>query len=227
MIKKLNDLLNKYGLFVRGGFFPEPGDGIPLLSNGSPTRTVVLIGNAGSALWDSFTREVHNNGRHSLDHWLTPIITKAANKVDAEPIFPNQGPPFIPLAKWAMRAESVYRSPIGILIHSTFGLWHVYRAAFLFNDKVPVPNRSDDPNPCSSCVSQPCLRVCPADAFGSDRFNAYACSSFVESEWGENCRDRGCMARRACPIGRDYSYFPAQQKFHTAAMLEAVKKGFG
>ena len=113
------------------------------------------------------------------------------------------------------------------MLHPEFGLWHVYRAALLFRDRIELPPRIEAPSPCDTCGKKPCLAVCPADAFRPDRFDARACSSHVESAAGTNCRDRGCLARRACPVGRDYLYGNDQQAFHTAAMLAAVKLGYG
>lgn len=227
MIDQLDEILRPSGLFVRGGFYPEPEDGVSVLPGGDAARTVVLIGNAGAGMWQAFAQDADLTARHPLDTWLRPRIEAAAEALGACPVFPNSGPPFVPIQDWAARAEPVYRSPIGIMIHPRFGLWHVYRAVFLFADRLELPQRADEDSPCDSCVAKPCLKVCPADAFLPDRFDAPACVSHVESDTGSNCRDRGCLARRACPIGRDYLYAPDQQKFHTAAMMWAVKSGFG
>lgn len=227
MIEKLNDLLAPSGMFVRGGFLVEEGEAIPVLPGGRPTATVLLVGNAGTAMWEAFERDGDRTLRHPLDSWLRPRIEDAAAAVDAHPLFPNDGPPFIPVQDWAMRAEPVYRSPLGILIHPDFGLWHVYRAVLLLAEVVDLPARREAPSPCESCEKKPCLTVCPADAFLPDSFDAPACAAHVESDAGTACRDRGCLARRACPVGRDRLYGPAQQAFHTAAMLAAVKSGFG
>jgi hypothetical protein len=35
----------------------------------------------------------------------------------------------------------------------------------------------------------------------------------------------GCLARRACPVGREYAYDPAQARFHMQAFLAAMSKG--
>ena len=49
--------------------------------------------------------------------------------VGAAPIYPFGGPPYWPFQRWAQRAEAVFPSPLGILIHPEYGLWHAYRAA--------------------------------------------------------------------------------------------------
>lgn len=227
MIDRLNALFADAGLFVRAGFHPVPADDVPAMPDGSEAATVVLIGNAGTAMWEIFASERDPAVRHPLDSWLRPRIEGVASAVGAYAVFPNGGPPFIPVQDWAARAEPVYRSPIGIMIHPDYGLWHVYRAALLFADLIDLPPRDDRPSPCDTCIKKPCLSVCPADAFLPDRFDAPACASHVDSADGTNCRERGCLARRACPVGRAYVYGRDQQEFHTAAMLAAVKRGYG
>lgn len=227
MIEELNSLLRPAGLFYRGGFHPEVEDGIPTQTNGNPPGTVLLIGNAGTDMWPAFHGEADKSIRNPLDTWLRAKIDTVAESVGATAIMPNDGPPFVPVQDWAMRAEPVYRSPIGILIHPEYGLWHVYRAAFLFEEKLTLPPLPQRPNPCDDCEKKPCLTVCPADAFLPNSFKAEACADHVEGTGGTNCRSRGCLARRACPVGREYLYEPAQQAFHTVAMVRAVRLGFG
>ena len=227
MMEELNSLLYPAGLFYRGGFHPAPEDGVPALPNGKTAGTVLLIGNAGTPLWRAFDDEAERSIRNPLDTWLRRKIEIVADSIGATAVMPNDGPPFVPVQDWAMRAEPVYRSPIGILIHPDYGLWHVYRAALLFEDKLELPPPADKPNPCDTCAKKPCLAVCPADAFLPDSFKAEACADHVESADGTNCRNRGCLARRACPVGRNYLYEPAQQAFHTKAMVRAVRRGFG
>ena len=225
-----NDLDNRLkdaGLFIRGGFQPVPTDNVPVLADGSTAATVILIGNAGGDMWRAFAQRADHAVRHPLDSWLRPEIVGVAASVGATPVFPNDGPPFVPIQDWAVRAEPVYRSPIGIMIHPEFGLWHVYRAALLFRDVIELPPRAEAPSPCNSCEKKPCLSVCPADAFRPERFDAEACVGHVDSALGTTCRARGCLARRACPVGRDYLYGADQQAFHTEAMVSAVKRGYG
>jgi len=43
----------------------------------------------------------------------------------------------------------------------------------------------------------------------------------VASEAGQTCVTGGCLARRACPVGRAYIQTPAQAQFHMKAFLRA------
>ena len=216
------------GLIVRGGFHAEPADNVPPIPDGRAAETVILIGNAGSAMWDAFQGSNPDPSQNDpLDSWLTPQIAAVAASAGAHPIFPNEGPPFVPIQDWARRAEPVHRSPIGLMIHPLFGLWHVYRAAFCFPEHLELSPRADIPSPCETCETKPCLKVCPADAFGPTAFNAIACLTHVQGIDGGACRQGGCMARRACPIGREYLYPRPSQAFHTSAFMRAAKRRFG
>jgi len=228
LLDAITSSLDDTGLFCRGGFHPRPDDAVPRLPDGGDAGTVILIGNAGGAMWRAFSEAVPDRSKpNSLDKWLDPLLERLARHVGAALILPNQGPEFPPVQDWAMRAEPVFRSPIGIMIHPDFGLWHVYRAALLFAERLTLPPRANSASPCDSCAGRPCLKVCPADAFGLDRFNAQACVGHVTSDAGGNCQDRGCLARRACPVGRDFAYPKDAGAFHMAAVARAVRTGHG
>jgi hypothetical protein len=228
MLARIRAAIAPAGMIVRGGFHPRAGDAVPPLPDGTSTRTVVLIGNAGGDMWRAFAAAPRDPGeKNPLDAWLRPRILGAARAAGAHAIFPNDGPPFVPIQDWAARAEPVHRSPLGIMIHPEFGLWHVYRAALCFAETLELPPREDRPSPCDSCEERPCLKVCPADAFGPTRFKFEACVSHVASEQGTPCRERGCLARRACPVGRAYVYPRPAQAFHTAAFVRAARRAMG
>lgn len=227
-LEAIASLLEGTGLFYRGGFHPCPEDAVPQLTDGTEAGTVALIGNAGGAMWRAFSEaDPDRSTPNPLDSWLDPILERLARHVGAALVLPNRGPKFPPVQDWAKRAEPVFRSPIGIMIHPDFGLWHVYRAALLFAERLDLPPRTDGANPCDSCAGRPCLKVCPADAFEPGRFNAQACVGHVTSDAGGNCRDRGCLARRACPVGRDFAYPNDAGAFHMAAVIRAVHVGYG
>ncbi len=223
---RIDDLLHGTGLFVRGGFHPAPADGVPPMPDGRPSRSLVLLGNAGPELWNRFVEDGPGaDPRHPFDSWLTPVLDRVAAEAGAALVLPNRGPPFPPVQRWAARADAVHRSPLGLDIHPDFGLWHVYRAALLFAEKLDFPPPDDRPSPCDACTAKPCLAVCPADAFRSEGFDRHACHDHVVGPAGANCRDRGCLARRACPVGRSYAYPPDAGRFHMAAVLRAVARG--
>ena len=212
------------GLFARGAFHPAPEDAVPALAGGGAAGTVVLIGNAGQALWRAFREAVTDlDGKDPLDTWVDAQFERVAKAVSGEIVFATRKP-WPPIQQWAMKAGGVHRSPINILIHPEYGLWHVYRGALLFADRFDLDPQAESPSPCDSCADKPCLTACPVDAIKPDRFDALACVGHVESTEGRACAAVGCLARLACPVGRAHRYVAEEGAFHMAAVVRAVRR---
>jgi len=207
--------LAEHGLIARGAFHTEPADDAPV-----GTATLLLAGNAGPAMWRAFAANMPD-GRDPLDTWCATALENLAGRFGATALLPSDGPPYFPFQRWAMRAEDVFRSPLGILIHADYGLWHGYRGALAFADRRELPPRDTRPSPCESCSGRPCLSACPVSAFTDDRYDVPACATHLRSDAGSDCMTLGCLARRACPVGPDYIYEPAQAAFHMRAFLAA------
>lgn len=194
------------GMVARGGFVEDHA------------RTVVVIGNVGGAMWPVF-RAAAQEVDDPLDTWTRSVLKPIAASLGADFVHPSDEP-FQPFQQWARRAEGITQSPIGILIHPEFGLWHAYRGAFLFPfllDGLPAPIK--DPSPCLSCDGQPCLSACPVDAFTIGNYDADACRTHVRSRAEPVCINAGCAARLACPIGTEHRYASDQMHFHMKAFV--------
>jgi hypothetical protein len=223
-LQRIDDLLAGTGLFVRGAFHPSPDDGVRALADGRAAETVALVGNAGKAMWSAFRRDMPViAGKDPLDGWVDAHLERAAAAVGAEIVFATRKP-WPPIQRWAMKAGGVHRSPIGILIHPDFGLWHVYRGALLFARKLALPSMRAAASPCETCAKKPCLTACPADAFKPESFDMHACVGHVESRKGKACATGGCLARRACPVGRAHAYVPEEGAFHMDAVVRTVRR---
>jgi len=194
------------GMAARGGFVAEP------------TQTIVVIGNVGGAMWPLF-RAAEQQVDDPLDTWTRAVLAPIAASLGADFVHPSDEP-FQPFQRWAQRAEGIAQSPIGILIHHQYGLWHAYRGAFLFPfalDDLPEP--ISDASPCLSCPDQPCLTACPVDAFTIGNYDADACRAHVRSRAAPVCIEAGCAARLACPVGTEHRYGPDQMNFHMKAFV--------
>ncbi len=214
--------LGAQGLIARGGFHPDASDGVPPLSGGTEARTLVLAGNAGPGMWDIFAQAPEfDGGPDPLNRWSARVLGDLAEQWGASPLFPFGGPPYLPFISWAKRAEGLAESPLGMLIHPDYGLWHAYRGALAFAEEIELPPRDARPRPCDTCPDKPCLSACPVDAFTGEGYDVPACVAHIGSAAGADCMDTSCQARRACPAGRDYLYEPAQARFHMAHFLEA------
>jgi hypothetical protein len=182
-----------------------------------------MIGNVGSSLWPVFSAapEAADGAPHPLDRWTQRAVSAIAAEVGAAPLFPFGGPPYLPFQRWAMRAESVAPSPLGILIHPDYGLWHAYRGALAFSERLALPPRADRPRPCDSCADRPCLSACPVGAFADGRYDVPRCIYHIGAAAGGECIGVGCLARRACPVGATFFYGEDQARFHMGAFLAA------
>jgi hypothetical protein len=210
----------------RGAFYCTPEDQIPVLSEGIPARTVVLIGTIGSRFWPAFldARLSLGDDPNPLDAYSNRIISNLAEEFKASAVFPFGGPPWHPFQRWAQRAEAVYQSPIGPLIHPQYGLWHAYRGALIFAEEISGVNttRVDPaPSPCESCEDKPCLNTCPVAAFSPSGYAVPTCIEHLQAAAGENCMRTGCLARQACPVGVEYLYQPDHAQFHMAAFVKS------
>jgi hypothetical protein len=216
-----------HGLQLRGGLHPKSDDGVPTLPTGVVPGTLVLIGNVGPGLWPVFSRspEAKDGQPHPLDRWTRRVINQIAAEVGARPLFPFGAPPYLPFQRWAMRADPVAPSPLGILIHPDYGLWHAYRGALAFDERLPLPPRIDQPVPCDSCADRPCLSACPVNAFANRGYDVPACIRHIDAPAGSDCMNGGCLARRACPVGAQYQHETAQIAFHMRAFRDSNRLG--
>lgn len=209
--------LQEAGLTPRGAFHPAAGDGVPPFAAGTPARTLVLAGNAGPRMWRAF--DAARAGQPvTLDAWCARVLSALAARLGARALFPFERP-YLPFQRWAMRAEACHASPLGLLIHPDYGLWHGYRGALLFADAIELPPPDRRASPCASCAERPCLSACPAGAFDGTAYDVPACARHLAGLPEPDCMQRGCLARHACPIGADYRYAPEQARFHMRAFL--------
>ncbi len=208
------------GLACRGGFHPQDSDGVPYLDD-EPARTVVLLGFTGREQWSSFagSPEYGDGAPHPLDRWSQRVVDELAGQFGARALYPFTGPPWWPFQRWAQRAERLYASPLGVLLHADYGLWHAYRGAIVLSETVDVPPLREWSSPCESCREPPCVGACPAGALIGHRFEAEICRAHVMSEHGAACRDRGCLARYACPFAAEHRYDATQATFHLGAFI--------
>ena len=203
------------GLEPRGGFHPTPDE--------SPAQTIILSGNSGPDMWRHFASEMPDVPNpldpNPLDNWSRDRLTQIARQFDATVVMPSDGPPYAPFQQWARRSEPLHASPLGILIHPEYGLWHGYRGALLFAERLTLPAPVQSASPCDTCADNPCLTACPVGAFTKAGYDTKICATHLRRPEGADCLEQGCRARRACPVGADRRYEGAQNNFHMSAFL--------
>ncbi len=228
MLKAIEEALAGEGLLTRGGFALDGSEGLPALPGGRSAGGLILVGNAGSALWQAFkdSEEARDGAPDPLDRWTRRRVGGIAARFRLGVLFPFEGPPYFPFQRWAARAEPVFESPLGLSIHPEYGLWHAYRAALLLPEPSDAPCAAQGENPCNSCQGRPCLSACPVDAFGPSGYDVEACAGHLATPEGEACLTAGCKARGACPVGAAYMYEPDHLAFHMAAFARSRVPGW-
>lgn len=215
----LQKALLPFGIYLRGIVCLADDEG-PSLANGERARSVVLLGNIGGSVWPAFSAwQREHDVADPLDVWSKSVITPLADRFGATPFFPSDTP-FLPFQQWAMKAEGLKASPLGILIHPKYGLWHGYRGALGFSQPIkPSADAVQSASPCDNCIDRPCLSACPAAAVSDAGFAVAACRAhLITGEGKAGCMASGCLARNACPVGSEHRYSAAQLRFHMAAL---------
>jgi hypothetical protein len=225
LIKRVAAGVEKHGLIPRSGFDFIDGDERPAGPSGMPAASVLLVGSAGAAWWRDFqiwTDRQPDVMADPLDNWTREIVGRVAGEVGARLVMPNDRP-FAPFQQWAMRAEGLEPSPIGLLMHPAYGLWHAYRAALLFDDPLPRDTSVKAEKPihlCDACVGKPCLKACPVGAHSEAGFAHQDCLDHVRGPEGAPCRTGGCLDRNACPYGTEWRYPAEVQAFFQRAFAK-------
>jgi hypothetical protein len=225
MLAELAAALVPLGLALRGGFTVLPEDLMPGMRGGEAAATVLMVCNAGPQMWLAFSAspEASDGLAHPLNRWTQRQLDAIAAAAGGLALYPFDATPVWPFQRWAARAEPVHSSPLGLLIHPQYGLWHAYRAAIVLGARLPLPAFVPVASPCVSCADQPCLNTCPVGAFSASGYDVAACSSHLNHPEGADCLQGGCLARRACPVGPEYQQMAAQNGFHMRAFLQAVR----
>ena len=227
-VDDIRQALAEHGLTLRGGWQPDPAlDRLPLLPAGHSAGVVWLVGVVGAAHWPSFSASsFFTDGlADPLDRWSRAVGDALAARWGGRSLYPFTGPPYWPFQQWASRAEPLQNSPLMLRIHPSYGLWHAYRFALALPGAPPLglaaPVAAAVPTGlgslCLECDGQPCLQACPVAAFDGAGYGVDACLDWLKKPSGEPCMRRGCLARRACPVGTTYRYPAEVAAFHMTA----------
>lgn len=213
---RLGEALAECGLSTRGGVL---FDGTGPTVNGRVLRSLVLVGHVGASHWQHFQPfRLSHGGPDPLDHWSKHVIEPIAAAFSCIALYPFEKP-WWPFQQWISQSEGLKASPLGILIHPEFGLWHGYRAALGFDEPIRMPAAVSLSHPCDSCEDRPCIAACPAGALAEGHFEVGTCRHYLAGEANvEGCMAKGCASRNACPVGEDHRYTDAQLQFHMAAL---------
>jgi ferredoxin-like protein FixX len=216
--------LETFGLHLRGvlNLATEEVKSLKIDSHGD--HSIALAGNIGSSYWPVFSVSPEYQDGHPdpLDRWSRRVAEQVAEVSGTRAIYPFEGPPYYPFLQWAERAEALSQSPLGLMIHPQYGLWHSYRFGLLIpHSHAPDQKNISVESPCLSCEARPCLHACPANAFSAKGYDVDSCAAHLKATPDASCHQQGCMARLACPVGEAYRYEAVQHSFHLRAFMTA------
>lgn len=220
---KIYSMLKSHGLLLLVSMRVTEEDLVPDIAESRPARQLLLIGNGGSSFWPVFSRspEFRDGLADPLDRWSKRVGENLATELGARAIFPFDGPPYPPFLTWAGKTGQVLPSPVSMFIHAKFGLWHAYRFALALSEQQDgFPVKDEFKSPCLGCKDQPCLEACPVNAFTANAYRVDQCMDYLVADTETACRRLGCEARRACPVGRQFTYLPAHARFHMDAFVK-------
>nr|WP_309664982.1 ferredoxin [Tabrizicola sp.] len=200
-------LLVEHQLTLLGGFACDEEPALP-----SGTRTLLMIGPAGTGYWPHVTAQPEWDGAPDpVDRWSRRVIGRLACDLGAKALFPFGGPPWHPFYQWALRTKRVWDSPVRLLVHADQGLMVSFRGALALKQSMDLP--PPPPRPCDACT-QPCLTACPVRALTGAGYDVPACHAYLDTAAGKDCMDQGCAVRRACPLSQTYARMPEQSAYH-------------
>lgn len=198
-------------------------EAIPLASY----KRLVLLGNAGKGLWAGL-QAAGMRGKNPIDRYSQQLAERFINEfTNAAPtlqLYPHGA--MIPLQQLGKLAGWHHDSPLGLGIHSEYGVWFAYRAAFLIDAALPLQQPAPTQSPCDTCADKPCMQACPAGAVREiGKFSIPQCATQRLSP-NAACADR-CLARLACPVAPQHLYPIEQVQYHYGQSLETIRQWYG
>lgn len=189
-------------------------------------RQLILLGHAGRRLWDCVQAAGGDSAQPIDDYCRRTVAGWFAEQLPGHRYrLPYPGDAPIGLQALGKLAGWHHASPFMIGVDGEWGSWFAYRAVILCDTDFPPSPVAERLNPCLSCADQPCIAACPAGAAGSP-FNLARCSA--ERLGPASACAYGCLARNACPVGRQHRYADEQMRHvygQSLAMLRQYTAG--
>jgi hypothetical protein len=185
------------------------------------SRSAVVVGNAGRALWDAFRASPESAlEADPLDTYTRRVLAAAAqHSAPAATVgfYADQREgQYLPLVRLAQRAGFGAPGRVGVLIHPTYGPWIAIRAVLLVPESLAA-TRPVSFEPCRDCPA-PCASACHGGVIGARGVDVAGC---YHARLTEPACALACDARSACVIGPEHAYSREQIAHHSRIRTRA------
>lgn len=188
-------------------------------------RQLILIGNAGRALWSSVKAAQLASDDPIDDFSVGAVAQWFAEQLPGHSytlLYPGDKP--VGLQALGQLAGWHHATPFRVGILPGWGSWFAYRAALLADTALPPTAPLQVESPCLSCAARPCIAACPAQAMAGGEFALEACVDYRRLP-DSRCA-HACVARDACPVGREHRYDEEHMRHSYGASLRAIERYF-
>lgn len=195
---------------------------VPESQSDRPYRQLILIGHAGTKLWERVKQSgidsenpIDDFTIQTVERWFSSILPGNEYRI----IYPgNQA---IGLQRLGELAGWHNPSPFMVGIDREWGTWFAYRAVVLADTRFAPTRRIESQSPCTACKDRVCVSSCPGGAL-SGGFNPGKCVAY-RKEAGSGCRET-CLARLSCPVGSAHRYSDEQIRHSYSRSLQVIEK---
>jgi hypothetical protein len=178
-------------------------------------RGVVVVGNAGHALWPRFLASPESRLRKNpLDRYTERVLRELSLGLAPPASYAlyteKREERYLPLVALAERAGFGRPGRVGLLLHPSYGPWISIRGLLYVGFEVPLHEPAAF-EPCTGCPA-PCETACHGSVISSEGFDGAAC--FRTKVTTRACR-AACDARAACVIGPEHAFSAEQVAHHS------------
>lgn len=189
------------------------------------SRQLILIGNAGRAMWAALKASGLKSDDPIDDFSVRAVMEWFAAQFPANRctlLYPGDGP--VGLQTLGRLAGWHHPTPFMLGILPQWGSWFGYRVALLTDTALAPTVPLQGASPCAACAERPCIAACPAQAMAGGEFVLEKCARY-RKQADSRCRT-GCVARDACPVGREHRYDDEQMRHSYSISLRAIERYF-
>ncbi len=188
-------------------------------------HSLLLVGTKGSSFWQ-YLKDINKTQGDCLDEMgqaiTIEVLSKHLPKARYRVVYPSTEY-IVPLQQLGHMVGWGRPSIVGPGINAEYGTWFAYRTALLISEKLPPTKYAVAEEVCEKCIDKPCQSACPVGAVREiGNFNLNACIGYRTIE-NSPCADK-CLARLACPVGKEYFYQPDHLAHHGYFSLRSIKR---